>query len=233
MGMKLSIIIPCYNEADTIRELIKRVDSVEIPDKEIIIVDDGSTDGTREILRREFFPGIQKIVFHEKNLGKGAALKTGYSAATGDVLVVQDADFEYDPGELPMLLALITEGGADVVYGSRFIGGTTFSAVSFWHVTANRFLTKLSNLFTGLSLTDMETCYKMFRREVIESMRIEEKRFGFEPEITAKIALRGYRIHETRISYRGRTARQGKKIGWKDGVSAVRAIVKYNTWHRN
>jgi glycosyltransferase involved in cell wall biosynthesis len=231
--MKLSIIIPCFNEAETIREVLKRVERIEIPEKEIIVVDDGSTDETREILLEPAFSGGMKIIFHEKNLGKGAALNTGFTVATGDVLVVQDADFEYDPNELPVLLAKISEEGADVVYGSRFYFGTPESSISYWHVTANRFLTGLSNLFTGLRLTDMETCYKMFRKEVIDSMKIEEKRFGFEPEITAKIGRRGYRIREVPISYRGRTGKQGKKIGWKDGVSAIRAIVKYNTWHRN
>ena len=231
--MRLSIIIPCYNEADIIGEVIKLVELVPIPEKEIIIVDDGSTDGTRKILEEGAFPGVKEIIFHERNSGKGAALSTGFSAATGDVFVVQDADFEYNPNELPVLLAKISEDGADVVYGSRFYSGNPEAAISFWHVTANRFLTGLSNLFTGLRLTDMETCYKMFRREVISSISIEEKRFGFEPEITAKIAQRGYRIHEVGISYKGRTGDQGKKIGWKDGVSAIRAIVKYNTWHRN
>ena len=231
--MKLSIIIPCFNEAHTIREVIKRVEGVSIPEKEIIIVDDGSTDDTREILEKGKCPGVNEIIFHEINLGKGAALNTGFNAATGDVLVVQDADFEYDPNELPLLLARISEEGADVVYGSRFYSGNPESAISFWHVAANRFLTGLSNLFTGLDLTDMETCYKMFRKEVIDSIRIEENRFGFEPEITAKISRRGYRIHEVGISYNARTGEQGKKIGWKDGVSAIRAIVKYNTWHRN
>lgn len=231
--MKLSIIIPCYNEADTIREVIRRVEGISIPEKEIIIVDDGSTDGTREILKGESFPGVMKIIFHERNSGKGAALSTGFTAATGDVLVVQDADFEYDPNELPILLAKISEEKADVVYGSRFFSGNPQYAISPWHVRANRFLTGLSNLFTGLRLTDMETCYKMFRREVIESINIEEKRFGFEPEITAKISRRGYRIQEVAISYSGRTGEQGKKIGWKDGISAIRAIAKYNTWHRN
>ncbi len=231
--MKLSIVIPCYNEVETIREVIKRVERAPIPEKEIIIVDDGSTDGTREILRGEVFPGVKAIIFHERNSGKGMALKTGFTAATGDVLVVHDADFEYDPNELPMLLERITEGEADVVYGSRFFSGNPQSAISFWHVKANQILTRLSNLFTGLHLTDMETCYKMFRREVFESIRLEEKRFGFEPEITAKISRRGYRIHEVAISYRGRTGAQGKKIGWKDGISALRAIIKYNIWHRD
>jgi len=231
--MKLSIIIPCYNEARSVREVIKRVERVQVPEKEIIIVDDGSTDGTREILRGEVFSGVKEIIFHEKNSGKGAALNTGFAAATGDVFVVQDADFEYDPDELPLLLALITEGKADVVYGSRFLNGIPRPIVSFRHLAANRFLTWLSNMFTNIRLTDMETCYKMFRREVVESINIEEKRFGFEPEITAKITRSGYRICETAISYSGRTAEQGKKISWKDGVSAIRAIVKYNTWHKD
>jgi glycosyltransferase involved in cell wall biosynthesis len=231
--MKLSIIIPCYNEANTIRDVINRVAVIPIPEKEIIIVDDGSTDGTREILRKEVFQEVKEIIFHKSNSGKGAALISGFRAATGDVFVVQDADLEYDPEELPPLMDPILEGRADVVYGSRFIKGGNPISGTIWNNTANRVLTGLSNVFTGVHLTDMETCYKMFRREVFESFTLEEKRFGFEPEITAKIIRKGYRICEIPISYRGRTEEQGKKIGWKDGFSAIRAIVKYNTWHRN
>jgi glycosyltransferase involved in cell wall biosynthesis len=231
--MKLSIIIPCYNEANTIRDVINRVAVIPIPEKEIIIVDDGSTDGTREILRKEVFQEVKEIIFHKSNSGKGAALNSGFRAATGDVFVVQDADLEYDPEELPLLMDPILEDRADIVYGSRFAKGSDPVSGNIWNKTANRFLTGLSNIFTGVHLTDMETCYKMFRREVFESVTLEEKRFGFEPEITAKIIRRGYRICEIPISYRGRTEEQGKKIGWKDGLSAIRAIVKYNTWHRD
>lgn len=230
--MKLSIIIPCYNEAGLIREVINLVAGIPISDKEIIVVDDGSTDGTREILESMGFHGVDQVIFHENNSGKGAALNTGFKAATGDVLVVQDADFEYNPEELPILMAPILEGRADVVYGSRFTEGNPRFAASFKSVAANRVLTYFSNLFTGSRLTDMETCYKMFRREVIESIEIEEKRFGFEPEITAKILRNGWEILEVGISYKGRTADQGKKIGWKDGISALRAIVKYNVFQR-
>jgi len=228
--MKLSIIIPCYNEAALIEEVIRKVSAISIQEKEIIVVDDGSTDGTREILSGGNLPGVERIIFHERNMGKGAALETGFREATGDVLVVQDADFEYDPRELSLLMAPIVEGRADIVYGSRFLEGTP--PALFKSLAANRFLTFLSNVFSGVRLTDMETCYKMFRREVIESIRIEEKRFGFEPEITAKVVREGWKIMEVAISYHGRTAEQGKKIGWKDGVSAIRAIIKYNLLRR-
>ena len=230
--MKLSIIIPCYNESRNIREVIRRVNSVPISNREIIVVDDGSRDGTREILEEEVLPGIDKIIYLPENRGKGAALRSGFEAASGDVLVVQDADFEYDPRELPLLLKPIIEGRADVVYGSRFIPGKHFSAVSFRQVAANRFLTWMSNLLTGTRLTDMETCYKMFRREVIDAIELEENRFGIEPELTAKIARAGHPIVEVGISYSGRTGRQGKKIGWRDGISAVRALFKYTVFQR-
>ena len=232
LDMKLSIIIPCYNESRNIREVIKRVNSIPISDREVIVVDDGSRDGTREILNEESFPGVDKIVYHRENRGKGAAVRSGFEASSGDVLVIQDADLEYDPQELPLLLALIIEGRADVVYGSRFIPGKHFSAVSFRQVAANRFLTWLSNQLTGTRLTDMETCYKMFRREVLDSMELEENRFGIEPELTAKIARAGHRIIEVGISYSGRTGKQGKKIGWRDGISALRALFKYTIFHR-
>lgn len=225
--MKLSIIIPCYNESRNIRGVIARVNSIQVGDMEVVVVDDGSRDGTREILEEGSIPGIDKIVYHPENRGKGAALKSGFAASSGDILVVQDADFEYDPREIPLLLAPIAGGKADVVYGSRFVSGKHFSAVSFRQVAANRFLTWLSNMMTGAKLTDMETCYKMFRREVVSSIEIEEKRFGVEPELTAKITRAGYSIMEVGISYSGRTGREGKKIGWKDGISAVRAIFKY------
>jgi glycosyltransferase involved in cell wall biosynthesis len=198
----------------------------------VIVVDDASRDGTREVLKQEIEPHVAKVIYHEKNMGKGAALRSGFKAATGDVVVVQDADLEYDPRELPMLLEPIAEGKADVVFGSRFMGGRPHRVVYFWHMVGNRFLTLLSNMFTNINLTDMETCYKMFRREVIQSFEIKENRFGFEPEITAKVARKGCRIYEVGISYYGRTYAEGKKIGWKDGIRAILAILKYNLWSR-
>lgn len=226
--MKLSIIIPCYNERHTIADIVQAVRNCPVKDKEIIIVDDCSKDGTRDILKSEIAPLVDKIVFHEVNQGKGAALRTGFQHATGDVVVVQDADLEYDPNELPILLEPIARDRADVVFGSRFMGGAPHRVVYFWHMIGNKFLTLLSNMFTNINLTDMETCYKMFRREIIQKIEIEENRFGFEPEITAKLARSGCRIFEVGISYYGRTYAEGKKIGWRDGVRAIYAIVKYN-----
>jgi glycosyltransferase involved in cell wall biosynthesis len=230
--MKVSVIIPCYNEKATIREIVARVEAAPFEDKEIIIIDDASTDGTREVLKKEIEPHVGKVIYHDKNMGKGAALRSGFKAATGDVVVVQDADLEYDPRELPVLLEPIAEGNADVVFGSRFMGGRPHRVVYFWHMVGNRLLTLFSNMFTNINLTDMETCYKMFRREVIQSLEITENRFGFEPEITAKVARKGCRIYEVGISYHGRTYAEGKKIGWKDGVKALHAILKYNLWSR-
>lgn len=229
--MKLSIIIPCYNEKNTIRDIVNAVRSAPVEDKEIIVVDDCSRDGTRDILKNEIEGKLARVVYHEVNQGKGAALRTGFREATGDVVVVQDADMEYDPGEYPLLMDPIAKNRADVVYGSRFMGSGPHRVVYFWHMMGNKFLTLLSNMFTNLNLTDMETCYKMFRREVIQSITIEENRFGFEPEITAKVARGGYRIYEVGISYYGRTYAEGKKIGWRDGFRAIYAIVKYNLWH--
>lgn len=225
-NIKLSVLIPVYNEKDTLLRIIRRVKEVPI-DKEIIIVDDFSTDGTREVLYGVKDDDI-KIYFHEKNQGKGAALRTGFSKATGDIVIIQDADLEYDPQEYPKLIKPILEGKADVVYGSRFAGGEPHRVVFFWHLMGNKVLTFLSNMFTNLTLTDMETCYKVFNRSVIERIVIEEDRFGFEPEITAKVAKLGVRIYEVGISYSGRGYSEGKKIGWKDGFSAIRCILKYN-----
>ena len=226
MEMKLSVVIPAYNEAATIEELVGRVQAVPV-DKEIVIVDDASTDGTLEILKRLEDQDNVVVYCHEVNQGKGAALRTGIAKAAGELVIIQDADLEYDPNEYPKLMAPIEAGLADVVYGSRFAGGEAHRVLYFWHSVGNRFLTLLSNMFTNLNLTDMEVCYKVFRRDVIQSIEIEENRFGFEPEITAKIARLGCRIFEVGISYRGRTYREGKKIGWRDGVRAIVCIVKY------
>jgi glycosyltransferase involved in cell wall biosynthesis len=224
--MKLSIVIPVYNEVKTLEEILTRVSASPV-EKEIILVDDCSTDGTRDILQTIEKLSNCRVFYHEKNQGKGAALRTGISHATADAVIIQDADLEYDPAEYPKLLQPILDGKADVVYGSRFAGGESHRVLYFWHMVGNRFLTLLSNMFTNLNLTDMETCYKLFKREVIQDVEIEEDRFGFEPEITAKIAARRCRIYEVGISYAGRTYEEGKKIGWKDGVRAIWCILKY------
>jgi len=226
--LKLSIIIPCYNEKATIREVIDAVLAAPYDDKEIIVVDDCSKDGTKEVLLEEIEPLVHQILFHKVNQGKGAALRTGIQAATGDIVLIQDADLEYDPQEYPNLVEPILRNKADVVYGSRFMGSQPHRVLYFWHSVGNMVLTVLSNMFTNLNLTDMETCYKVFRREIIHGVSIKENRFGFEPEITAKIAKLDCRIFEVGISYYGRTYKEGKKIGWKDGFRAIYCIIKYN-----
>jgi glycosyltransferase involved in cell wall biosynthesis len=227
--MKLSVVIPCYNESATIKTIVEAVRQSPYPDKEIIIVDDCSRDGTRDILRNELSNLVDKILYHDRNQGKGAALRTGIQAATGDLVIIQDADLEYDPNEYARLVEPIISNRADVVFGSRFLGGEPHRVLYFWHRVGNGVLTLMSNMFTNLNLTDMETCYKVFRREVIQGIKIEENRFGFEPEVTAKIAkLKELRIYEVGISYYGRTYAEGKKIGWRDGFRALWCIVKYN-----
>lgn len=225
----ISVVIPVYNEAETIRELVETVRHTPYQ-KEIILVDDGSTDGTREVIGQLVAEHPElKVYLHEKNCGKGGALKTGFAVATGDIVIIQDADLEYNPHEYPVLLQPILDGKADVVYGSRFAGHGAHRVLYFWHYVGNRFLTLLSNLFTNLNLSDMETCYKVFRREILNQITITEKRFGVEPEITAKIAkIKGIRIYEVPISYYGRTYEEGKKIGWKDGVRAFWCIIRHN-----
>ena len=224
----LSIVIPCYNEVATLEKVIDAVLESPVGSKEVIIVDDGSTDGTSDLIRNKLEQRVARVIFHEKNQGKGAALRSGFAVATGDVVLVQDADLEYDPRDYDSLLAPIAAGKADVVYGSRFSGGEAHRVLFFWHYIVNRGLTLLSNILTNLNLTDMEIGYKAFRREVLQQITIEENRFGFEPEITAKVARLHYRIYEVGVSYSGRTYSEGKKIGWRDGIHAVWCILKYN-----
>jgi glycosyltransferase involved in cell wall biosynthesis len=226
--MKLSILIPCFNECKTIEVILRRVEACAYEPKEIIVIDDCSTDGTREILRKRQSKDSEQLIYHEMNQGKGAALKAGIAAATGDIVIIQDADLEYDPNDIPRVIEPILSGRADIVYGSRFVGGQAHRVLYFWHRIGNGLLTLLSNMLTDLNLSDMETCYKAFRADIIKKIKLEEMRFGFEPEITAKISkLPNIRIFEIGISYDGRTYSEGKKIGWKDGFRALYCIVKY------
>jgi glycosyltransferase involved in cell wall biosynthesis len=229
--MKLSIVIPIYNEVATLQEVVRRVLAVDVGmGKELILVDDGSTDGSRDLydaIRQDHADQELEVLLHPRNEGKGAALRTGFGQVTGDVVLVQDADLEYDPADYPRLLAPILDGKADVVYGSRFVGGDAHRVLFFWHMVGNRFLTLLSNAFTNLNLTDMETCYKVFRAPVLQELRIRSDRFEFEPEITAKVARAGCRVYEVGISYAGRDYSEGKKITWRDGVKAMLAIIRY------
>ncbi len=233
--MKLSIIFPVFNEKNTIREILRRVEASDIGEleKEMVIIDDCSTDGTRDILKE--YEQKYKIIYQPKNMGKGAALRRGFQASTGDIVIIQDADLEYNPAEFAWIIKPIVNGDADVVYGSRFLGSHPHRVLYYWHSLGNKFLTLLSDMFTGLNLTDMETCYKAFRGEVLREIAsgLKSDRFGFEPEITAKVAKRGLRVYEVGISYKGRTYKEGKKINWKDGVKAIVAIIYFNLFDKS
>lgn len=227
-SLRLSVVIPCFNEITTLERVLEAVRRSPVPNKEIIVVDDGSTDGTRELIQTRLRDQIDQVILQPHNRGKGAALRAGFAAATGDIVVVQDADLEYDPAEFPKLMRPFLDQGADVVFGSRFIGGESHRVLYYWHSVGNRLLTMISNMFTNLNLTDMEVCYKLLRRELLQRITIEEERFGFEPEITAKLAKLECSIYEVGISYAGRTYAEGKKIGWRDGLWALWCILKYN-----
>jgi len=226
--MKVSVVIPVFNERDTIEQIVNAVRAADIADVEIIVVDDASTDGTQQLLKEKVSLLANQIIFQRRNMGKGAALRAGFAAATGDVILVQDADLEYNPADYPTLLEPIFSGKADAVFGSRFMGDRPHRVLYFWHMVGNRFLTLLSNMFTNLNLTDLETCYKAFRAPLLKNLDLRENRFGFEPEVTAKLAKAKCRIYEVGISYNGRTYSEGKKVNWKDGFHAIYAIVRYN-----
>lgn len=230
--MKISIIVPCYNESKTIKKIINLILEDKFYNKEIIVIDDYSTDGTRDILKNDLNNFINCLILNEKNYGKGYSVKKGIESASGDIIIIQDADLEYDPSDYPKLIEPIKNNFADVVYGSRFIGTDEKRVLNYWHYVGNKLLTTLSNMFTNINLTDMEVCYKAFRTEIIKNIKLKENRFGFEPEITAKIAKKKLRIFEVGIKYYGRTYLEGKKIGWKDGISAIRCIIKYNLFDK-
>jgi len=224
--MKLSIVIPVFDERDTIEEVIRRVRLIDVGmEKELLVVDDGSSDGTQDVLKTISYPEV-KVFFHKKNQGKGAALRTGFSKASGDIVLIQDADLEYDPGDYPVLLSPILDGRADAVYGSRFLGGT-HRVLFFWHYMGNKLLTLLCNMFSNLNLSDMETCYKVIKKDYLDRITLKSKRFGFEPEVTIKLAKLKAKIYEVPISYSGRDYSEGKKIGWKDGIAAVFHILRF------